>query len=320
MGGSAASSQASLSVWNPTVAVVLCACGGGHNTMAKELSQRHYKPNKDHNHNNNFATTQPIASTVNNHHRFQQHHDDDDDPQNKKKKKSAAAVAGRPLYQAKFSGWRKFVGVLLLVYYAGMMTTRYQHRGYYAFADTLWACNLNILLAAGAILFGCAPLLGATINSVIIPHALWVIDAISYVFTGGFPIGLAAYIAWPETSFAELISSTHHIWFVPLTLAILHKNGGVPLSSWPISVGLIFPVLMASLLFPEEIILENGEPYYLNLNMAHGWWRDMNGWPFSLFPKFNPQYQIFLNLFMATQFTIAFVVLKFVAQIFIKPH
>lgn len=30
-------------------------------------------------------------------------------------------------------------------------------------------------------------------------------------------------IAWPSTPLAELLTSTHHIWFVPLLLVCLHK-------------------------------------------------------------------------------------------------
>eukprot|EP00026_Physarum_polycephalum_P011016 Phypoly_transcript_11207.p1 GENE.Phypoly_transcript_11207~~Phypoly_transcript_11207.p1 ORF type:complete len:223 (+),score=16.33 Phypoly_transcript_11207:68-670(+) len=125
-----------------------------------------------------------------------------------------------------FNHWpvfSKFVGFSLFGYYCCMMATRYQFRGYYAFADTLWVCNLNLLLAALAIFMGSRSLLGATINSVFIPHFLWVVDALCYVFTGNFPIGLAAYIVWPTTPLAELLTSTHHIWFIPLIMLVLHK-------------------------------------------------------------------------------------------------
>jgi len=201
-----------------------------------------------------------------------------------------------------------------------MMVTRYQYRGYYAFVDTLWVCNLNLLIATTGILIGSADLVAATINSVFIAHVLWVVDASCYLLFGNFPIGLAAYVAWPETSYAELITSTHHMWFIPLLFLVLHKNGGYPWKSWLISVSMIFPVQLVSLLFPEEIILSNGEPYYLNVNMAHSWWRDMNGWPWDLIPKYNPQYQLFLNLFIATQFTVAFFIAKPVAGFLIKNH
>jgi len=234
-----------------------------------------------------------------------------------------AATRKRPTGGNKFTHWPvfcKFVAVLLFIYYCGMMVTRYQYRGYYAFVDTLWVCNLNLLIASAGILLHSAELVAATINSVFIAHVLWVVDVISYLITGDFPIGLAAYVAWPETSWAELISSTHHMWFIPLLLMVLHKNGGFPFKSWLIAVSMIFPIQLISLCFPEEIILSNGEPYYLNVNMAHGWWRDMNGWPWSLIPKQNPQYQLFLNTFIATQFTVAFFLVRLVAGFVIKPR
>lgn len=148
-----------------------------------------------------------------------------------------------------------------------MIIYRYQFRGYYAFVDTLWVCNLNLLLASIALFMGYPSLLGlchsrspalplsltlpfpshdsllllpfphlpsppsllssppppplsftsppfppltsphrsllgATINSVFVPHLLWVVDALTYVFTGNFPIGLAAYIGTNRSTFS----------------------------------------------------------------------------------------------------------------------
>ena len=132
---------------------------------------------------------------------------------------------------------------------------------------------------------------------------------------------------------------------------VMEQNGGIPFWGWPISIGMISPVLFVSWFFPEEIILENGEPYYLNVSilfhtglmtrvemrwwrcqdekmrtdwtwpqkdLAHGWWRDMTGWPWDLIPKKSPDYMIFLNLFIACQFTVSFLLAVLGGWIFIK--
>jgi len=207
----------------------------------------------------------------------------------------------------------------LLLYYGFMMFVRYQHRGLYALADTLWVCNLNILLAATGIAFRSPTLIGATVTAVFVPHTVWTIDMISWLVTGNFPIGMAAYMAWPQTSWAERISSTHHSWFIPLCILVMYKlKGKLILKSWLICLFLIIPVFMTSLIFPEEIILENGNTYYLNINMAHGWWRDVSGWPFSMIPKDHTPYYIFLHIFTLVKFSISFLVLKIVTKFILK--
>lgn len=50
---------------------------------------------------------------------------------------------------------------------------------------------------------------------------LWYIDVIGYIFFKKFYIGVAAFLKWPDTPFIKKITTTHHIWFIPLALAIL---------------------------------------------------------------------------------------------------
>lgn len=50
---------------------------------------------------------------------------------------------------------------------------------------------------------------------------LWYIDVIGYIFFKKFYIGVAAFLKWPDTPFIKKITTTHHVWFIPLALAIL---------------------------------------------------------------------------------------------------
>lgn len=50
---------------------------------------------------------------------------------------------------------------------------------------------------------------------------LWYIDVLGYIFFKKFFIGVAAFLKWPSTPFIKKITTTHHIWFIPLALAIL---------------------------------------------------------------------------------------------------
>lgn len=46
---------------------------------------------------------------------------------------------------------------------------------------------------------------------------------IGYLTTGKFPVGVAKYLTWPETTKIRLLTTTHHVWFMPLILMTL-KN------------------------------------------------------------------------------------------------
>jgi len=217
----------------------------------------------------------------------------------KKSKHSSHGTIHRPFAY-------KAVGVWLVVYYIMMMIGRFPYRGIYAFLDTFWLCNINLLIAASGIALGNPALIGATVTSVFVAHVLWVVDVLTWWTFGFFPVGNAAYVAWPDTPWAEIITSTHHVWFIPLMLFVLHKNGGFVSRSYLISITFIAPVILVSLLFPEEVVLHTGQTYYMNVNMAHGWWKDVRNWPFSLIPYTNPHYLIFLHLFCVVKFSISY--------------
>jgi len=50
---------------------------------------------------------------------------------------------------------------------------------------------------------------------------LWYADVCGYLFLKKFIIGVAAFLKWPNTALIKKITTTHHIWFIPLALAIL---------------------------------------------------------------------------------------------------
>ena len=50
---------------------------------------------------------------------------------------------------------------------------------------------------------------------------LWYIDVLGYIFMKKFFIGVAAFLKWPGTPFIKKMTTSHHIWFIPLALAIL---------------------------------------------------------------------------------------------------
>jgi len=210
------------------------------------------------------------------------------------------------------------IGVFMFVYYLAMMYVRFEHRGIVGIADSLWLCNLAVIFGFVSIFLNNPYIMNIAVDCTLIVHLLWVIDVVVWLTTGSFPLGNAEYISWPTITWGEILTTTHHAWYVPLCMLCLHRNGGYQDKVWIGSMYLVVPVLYLSRLFPRIIDLPNGTTFYLNINMSHEWWSDMNGWPFSLIPKETFQYYIFLYSFSFVLFSVSHAVMKVVCYLTIK--
>ncbi len=61
---------------------------------------------------------------------------------------------------------------------------------------------------------------------------LWYVDVLGYLLAGKFPIGVAAFLAWPETKLVKKLTTTHHLWFIPLAffmiyVILIYENLGI---------------------------------------------------------------------------------------------
>jgi hypothetical protein len=123
----------------------------------------------------------------------------------------------------------------------------------------------------------------------------------AYCATGKFPIGSAAYVCWDATPNIERITTTHHVWLIPLSLAVLRGNGGMSFSSvvksWLTTAALA--VVCYNVTPVSQRVEGNAEEFYLNVNMAHHFWKEIEV-PFLHW--FDPPahsilaYQLWLNL------------------------
>jgi len=144
------------------------------------------------------------------------------------------------------------------------------------FYDALWLCNLAIAFSA----LGCftlkATLISTGVNLVTLAHFFWIVDVIAYLLFGFFPFGSAEYLSWPQTTTQEIISSLHHVWYVPLGLFLLRGNGGLRLKAiWYSILTSGIMAVICWLFTPKTLLLANGKEYYLNVNSGHEFWRDM---------------------------------------------
>ncbi|KAN0028990.1 hypothetical protein ACTFIV_010858 [Dictyostelium citrinum] len=269
------------------------------------------KGNKNNSHNNNNSNNEKIEITTTS--KFKK----------SSKKSLSKTVNNKKEILGSFNNNLKFVsasGIFMFLYYLTMMYVRYQHRGAIGFADTLWLCNLSIVFGFISIAVNKPIFLGIACNCTLIVHALWVVDVVAWLITGSFPLGNAEYISWPTITWGEIITTTHHAWFVPLSMICLHRNGGYPSGAWSGSMLCVIPVVYLSKLFPKILVLPDNSTFYLNINMVHEWWSDMNGWPFSLIPKDPVQYYFFLLSFSLVLFTTAHFLMRLVCYIALKRN
>lgn len=82
----------------------------------------------------------------------------------------------------------------------------------------IWSCNMSMGLAAFGLFTGRPRVVSAAAVSVAIDQMLWYIDILGFSLVRRWPIGVAKYLTWPETTWARILSSTHHIWFLPFCL------------------------------------------------------------------------------------------------------
>lgn len=149
-----------------------------------------------------------------------------------------------------------------------------------------WLCNSTLIMASIG-LRTCRPILATSFcMAVSIDQLLWWVDLAGWTISGfaTFPIGVAKYLTWPNTTFATRITATHHLWTIPLTLYAV--GGQLHWESYVLSVYVVAShVLLSQWLTPFTIrgLCKNNDEEtkhcndkYLNVNLSHEVWKDIN--------------------------------------------
>jgi len=169
--------------------------------------------------------------------------------------------------------WASF----FLVYYLILFFARFADSGTHIIYDMLWGCNIALMLTVVGLFTGRPILVGAACSIVAIDQMCWYLDVGVWLATGKFPIGVAKFIAWPNTSMVKKATTTHHLWFMPLCLYTLGGYGGVRPNSWLLSCFFTTWISIYCRLFtPMEVHdhKTNGT-LYLNVNNCHEFWKDI---------------------------------------------
>jgi len=178
-----------------------------------------------------------------------------------------------------------------------------------------WLCNSTLVMAAIAIRT-CRPVLATSFCvAVSIDQLLWWVDLLGWLLSGltTFPIGVMKYLTWPHTSWITRITSSHHLWTIPVTL---HAARGMHWASYPLSVYVVTShVLLSRWLTPFIVINASdkveGEKKkasnikdmqeetiplpdkYLNVNLSHEVWKDIK-FGFCQIQRDNPPTGVYL--------------------------
>lgn len=149
-------------------------------------------------------------------------------------------------------------------------------RGLAGLYDILWACNACMLLTGVGMIWGSRRLVAACLLTIFLDHVVWATEVVLMLTAGYSPGGPAAYLVWPETTAVELVTTVHHVFYVPLTLFVLYRSEGIGWRDFAHSVGMCFLLSAAGrYLAPLSVALPNGQDYYLNINMGHEMFKDV---------------------------------------------
>ena len=83
-------------------------------------------------------------------------------------------------------------------------------------------------------ILGDSNLLRTSIVVVSLDQLLWYIDIGGYLVLKKFVVGVAKYIIWEETSKIRLMTTFHHVFYIPLVLWLTYPSVSVCGLSWRI--------------------------------------------------------------------------------------
>lgn len=99
------------------------------------------------------------------------------------------------------------------------------------------------------------------------------LDVLAYFTVGFFPFGTASYLIWPTTHPVIIATTLHHVWMIPLAFAVLRGNARLPLTLILYAMSYVFVLaILCRVITPLSF-----DGVYLNVNMAHEWWKDSPG-------------------------------------------
>ncbi|MGQ9649251.1 MAG: hypothetical protein ACUVXJ_04000 [Phycisphaerae bacterium] len=89
--------------------------------------------------------------------------------------------------------------------------------------EILWLCHISLFLAGRGLVTQSLRLVAIACTAVALPHTFWLIDSLSGLLLGWFPLGATAYILTADTW--TRIVTAHHFYLAPLLWVIVWRHG-----------------------------------------------------------------------------------------------
>lgn len=135
-----------------------------------------------------------------------------------------------------------------------------------------WQCNVSLVIASIGAILGKNEIVSASVISVALDQTLWWVDVLTYILTRKFRVGVAKYLIWPETTWGKIVTSTHHLWFIP---ACVYLNDGISFEAIKLSYALVLYLsIFTRMCIPFEIV-HHGKAKYMNVNCSYECWKDV---------------------------------------------
>ncbi|CAD8056729.1 unnamed protein product [Paramecium sonneborni] len=172
---------------------------------------------------------------------------------------------------------RNIIAIGFIFYVMLIIFARFGQAKFTIFYELMWACNLSLFSSAYAFWKNKPLILAASMILVSIDQVLWYVDLLAFFLFKTWPIGVAKYLTWPSTTKLRLLTSFHHIFYLPICLYFLRNQKGIPITAWQISIGMgSILTIVSRLLTPKSILLKGQkEEIYLNLNLSRQLWKDI---------------------------------------------
>jgi len=169
-------------------------------------------------------------------------------------------------------------GSAVLCYLVILHSSRCVTLGLHYLGEILWGCNIALLLAGVGIATNRPLMVGTAVCIVAVDQICWYIDVLGYFVTGKFIVGVAKYMKAPTTTWVHFWTGTHHLWFIPISIAWLGQHGGVPSGSYWGSV-LVTTVIasMARVMTPYSVLhgVDNQSVHVWNINLCYEFYEDV---------------------------------------------
>lgn len=116
--------------------------------------------------------------------------------------------------------------------------------------EGLWLSHLSLMLAGIGFRLASPIVLGGTLVGIFVFHSIWSFDALTWLLTGNFPMGVTRYLE--ASTPLQWIATLHHFFVFPLLAITLLRARAFSMAAWPAAcIAFALAVIFARVFTPE---------------------------------------------------------------------